>query len=227
MRSAMLVCSLFMGPAGNALGHEGRRHHAPAATPEPRAVEASRPAVAELAALRAHLRQAEYWHVLLNPMPPLGMAAGTLVLLAAFAAPALAEAGLGLIAAAGLAAGPVIWLGQRAYDRLFDLLPPDAQQWLDVHMERAEKTQFLFYLAAIVALAGIVQARRGSKSAKPLRLAALALGAACAAVSGWIAHAGGQVSHPEFRAGPPPASALRIVPSKAAEHHDDYQEKRP
>ncbi len=42
-------------------------------------------------------------------------------------------------------------------------------------------------------------------------IAALALAVACEGASGWIALAGGQIRHPEFRSEPPP--------SEPTEHH--------
>lgn len=156
-----------------------------------------------------HLGKPEYWHVLINPIPPLAMAGGALLLLASLlhAAELAARGGLALIALGGFAFLPTLLLGQRAYDRLFDGLPPEAKLWADVHMARAEKTQALFYLAGIVAIAAIVQAHRRHSSAKQLRLAALSLALCCAALAAWIAHAGGQINHGEFREGPPKVAA--------------------
>ncbi len=201
----LLAVALFLAPF--AFSHEG--HHRPAA-----AVPAARPAVSEAATMARHMRMPEYWHVLLNPIPPLGMISGGVVLAASFAFPAAAEPGLTLVAVAGAVTWPTIELGQRAYDRLYDTLPREGQQWLDVHMARAEDTQWLFYLAAVVAAAALIARRKRWRAAGPLRAASLILAAACAAAAGWIAHAGGQVSHPEFRAGPPTAEALRIIPAR-------------
>lgn len=201
-----LALALAFALSPRAFAHEGHQHKK-AAAPAPIAkVEPAAAPVEELTILRHHLRQPEYWHVLINSIPPLAMAAGAVLLLAALlhSAELAARGGLALIALGGAAFLPTLLLGQKAYDRLFDGLPPDAKLWADVHMARAEKTQVLFYLAGVVAAAGFVQAHRKKSSAKPLRLAALALAVCCAATAVWIAHAGGQISHPEFREGPPP-----------------------
>lgn len=201
-------------------GHEGHKHTKPL-SPAAASASASKPEpteapVGELTLLGHHLRQPEYWHVMINPIPPLAMAAGSVLLLAALlhTAELAARGGLALIAFGGAAFLPTLLLGQKAYDRLFNGLAPDAQLWADVHMARAEKTQALFYLAGVVAIAALVQLHRRKASAKRLRLAALALALCCSAAAVWIAHAGGQISHPELREGPPSAHARSIVPSQ-------------
>lgn len=166
----------------------------------------------ELSLFGHHLGRPEYWHVMINPIPPLGLISGAGALAASLVFPAAAEPGLVLIAAAGAAVWPTIALGQHGYDRLYDQLPPDSQKWLDVHMARGEKAQWLFYLTALLAIAALVAGRRKPGAATPLRAATLLLTLACAATAAWIAHAGGQVVHPEFREGPPTAEALKIVP---------------
>lgn len=213
MRRFLASCALLLALAPAAGGHE--KHRRRAGSPDaPAPVQAQAPPPSsELDALRHHLRQPEYWHVLLNPLPSLAMGLAVILLAASLvtAAEGLATAGLVSIAIGGGAAFPVIQLGQRAYDRLFDGLPLDARLWLDVHMARAEKAQYLFYLAAIVAIFALARRKRQAQ-AKPLRLAALVLASASAVAAAWIAHAGGQVGHPEFRRGPPDARALSIVP---------------
>ena len=158
-----------------------------------------------------HLSRPEYLHVLINPLPGAGMALGGVLLLIGLSRPksATAEVGLGVVLAAGAIAFPTIKLGQRAYDRMFDTLAPDAQQWFGVHMARAERFQLAFYLAAAVAGWALVQSRRRSADARAWTVASLSFALACAALTGWIGHAGGQIRHDEFREGPPPGTGGR------------------
>ena len=172
----------------------------------------------ELAMFLAHLKQPEYMHVMINPIPIFGMGLGLVFLIAAWLRPrmiGLAEAGLCIIIATGVITYPTIKLGQYAYDRIFETIPLDAQEWLDVHMARAERTQYFFYLAAILACLTLYKQRRNPESARRLMIATMAVSGLCAALAGFIAHAGGQVRHTEFRTGPPSARALKHAPPEA------------
>jgi hypothetical protein len=172
----------------------------------------------EIAMFLSHLKQPEYMHILINPIPIFGMGLGLLLLLVAWVRPAagLSEAGLAIIIATGVITYPTIKLGQYAYDRVFETIPLDAQEWLDVHMARAERFQYLFYLAAILAGLTLYKQRRNPELARRLMLATMAVSGLCAALAGLIAHAGGQVRHTEFRTGPPTARALKHAAPAAA-----------
>jgi glucan phosphoethanolaminetransferase (alkaline phosphatase superfamily) len=153
-----------------------------------------------------HLRQPEYVHVLLNPLPVYATAVGLLALLVAIvwrSRPAQIIALLVLLMGCA-AVWPVIRYGQAGYDRVFAMSNTDAQCWLQAHMERAEHFAFVFYLTAALAGAAIVLPWRFPKSATPLAAATLVLAAIAVGVGGWISHAGGQVRHSEFRNEPPP-----------------------
>ena len=80
---------------------------------------------------------------------------------------------------------------------------------MDVHMDRAEKYIYVFYATAVLALGALALARKSPKAFRALALCAAAAGMLSLGIGGWIARAGGQVSHPEFRTGGPPP----------AEHH--------
>jgi hypothetical protein len=183
---------------------------APIVREEPLAREAH----SEWRVLRSHLGQPEYWHTILNPIPIYGSGLAALLLLLSYWKPGLGtrQTGLGLTVAVGLITIPTLQVGERAYDRLYETIPLEAQAWLDVHMDRAENFQYVFYLAAALALAALLLEKRRPQLAARLTggtLASIGLGALLA---GWIAHAGGQVGHDEFRLGPPPASAMRKAP---------------
>lgn len=160
-----------------------------------------------------HLKQPEYVHVIINHLPLYGMAIGAALLAAALPRKSvdLRVAALALIALAGAAAWVVGRAGRMGYDRVLAMSGEDAQLWLRVHENRAEKAQYGFYLTALLAIAALEALRKGKKTA--VRLCVLAcLGAGiCAAMAGWINQAGGQVRHSEFRDGPPrPAEDLGV-----------------
>lgn len=99
------------------------------------------------------------------------------------------------------------WLGQQAYKPVRGLADETGQDWLDLHMERAEQVIWLFWLAAVSAVAALVAAWRKSRLTLVSTLLAGALGAATLGASGWIADAGGKIRHPEIRGDSVPVSA--------------------
>ena len=170
----------------------------------------------ELRLVLQHLKQPEYVHVLLNPLPLYALAMGVLALgIALLLRSKQAQVVALIVVIVGCASAyPVLHYGQRGYDRVYAMSNPDAQKWLDLHMERAERFVYAFYLTGLVAIASLVALRKYPKAATPLALAALLLAAASVGIAGWISHAGGQVRHSEFREGPPPH------PVEHEEEHD-------
>ena len=214
-RAITLSLLLLTAGATGARAHEGHEHasgdagrgqmpgmNMPLDQP---AVQPPRPPQSELTVLAHHLTQPEYLHVVLNPLPPVGMGLGAAFLILGLwlGSDGIREAGLLLVALGGAIVFPVLKLGQHAYDRIYENIPLEAQQWLDVHMHRAESTQWLFYLTAALALWAFIGSRKENPAAARQAQAALIATILCAAVAGWISHAGGQVRHSEFRMGPP------------------------
>lgn len=207
--------------------HERMQHkeHAQPGVSAPAAPDAAARAgspKSEIAMFFSHLKKPEYIHVLINPIPIFGMGLGLLFLLIAWFRPAegLVAAGLAIVIATGLLTYPTVKLGQNAYDRMYQTLPLEGQMWLDVHMDRAEKFQYLFYLAALLAAATFWARRHRPAAVRRLMLATMATSGLCAALVGLIAHAGGQVNHAEFREGPPPAGALKKAPPMTHEERE-------
>ena len=152
------------------------------------------------------LRQPEYVHVLLNPIPVYAMASGILALVVALilrSRPAQVTAFVVVIFAA-LSVWPVGEFGERASDRVYSMSNKEAQQWLDVHMHRADLREGVFYGTAAIAAAALVVPRFRPRTQLPLALATLVFALASLGVGGWISQAGGKVRHSEFRDGPPP-----------------------
>jgi hypothetical protein len=157
-------------------------------------------------ALLRSLRQPEYLHVLLNPLPVYGLFIswiGLLVALILRSRPAqVATLAIVLISAAS--AWPVYELGQDAYDVVYSLSDEPGDAWLSEHKERAEHLIYFFYALALLSAAAIVLPAKWPKTSLPFALAVLISGAIVLGMGGYIAYAGGKVRHREFRNGPAP-----------------------
>jgi hypothetical protein len=143
----------------------------------------------------------EYVHVLLNPLPVYGLSMGVLVLAAALLARSKAARNIGLLLAVICAASawPVLYYGQHGYNHLYRQLDTESQQWLDVHMERAERFIYAFYLTALLGVAAILVQKKFPRASKALTGLTLAAAIASLGIGAWISRAGGEVSHSEFR----------------------------
>lgn len=175
--------------------------------------------MSELDLVLRHLKQPEYIHVLLNPLPVYATAMGVLSLILALllrSEQARTVAFVIVIVACG-SVWPVVRYGHGGYDRVYAMSNADAQQWLDVHERRAEQCQYVFYLTGLLAIAGLIAQRKFPKASYGLTVATLALAIVCLSLGGWISHAGGQVRHSEFREGPPP------VPAERHDHADEHE----
>ena len=151
----------------------------------------------------------EYLHVLLNPLPVYGLGIGIATLAFGLLARNKSTRTAGLIIAAFCAASalPVLYFGQHGYNNLAPLLDTESHQWLDEHMDRAERFIYFFYATAILAIAALALPKKFPKACIPLALLTLALGAVSLGIGGWISRAGGQASHSEFRNGQEPENA--------------------
>lgn len=160
-------------------------------------------------------QQPGYWHVLLNHLPIYGLAVAALGLLIALmlrSRPAQVTALL-LVLVTSLSAWPVAVTGERSYKALRSILDDAGADWLDEHLERAEKFVPVFYALAALAAAGLVLPRRWPRSATPLAIATLILAGSCFGFAVYIAYAGGKIRHPEFRHPLPPGHADESPPS--------------
>ncbi|QYM79655.1 hypothetical protein K0B96_03280 [Horticoccus luteus] len=158
--------------------------------------------------LRA-LREPEYVHVLLNPLPVYGLAAGLFALLAAALARSHAAKALALllIFVAALTVWPAAHFGEAGYDRVTSMSNGVAQKWLNWHMHLADKLVWVDTAAAAVALLALLalwKAPRFQRAALILT-ALVALGGL--GLGGLVGYAGGKIRHSEFRSQPPPAWA--------------------
>src|SRR6202165_4841409 len=152
------------------------------------------------------LRQPEYLHVLINPLPVYGLAIGWIGLIVAFFFRSrhaqISKLAIVLIHAA--VAWPVYEFGEQAEDRVISLADTDGQAWLAEHKDRAEDLIYFFYALALLSAAAIIAPMRWPKSATLLALVSLLLATVDLGVGGYIAYAGGKIRHREFRNEPPP-----------------------
>jgi uncharacterized membrane protein len=155
------------------------------------------------------LRQPEYVHVLLHPLPIYGLVAGVFSLVVALLARSRSAQAIALlvIAFSAIAAWPVAHFGHAAYDRVYAMSNDVAQQWLNWHKHLAERFVWGFYATAALAAATLLghwKSPRLHRIALPLTLVAalVALG-----LGGFLAFVGGKIRHSEFRHDPPPAWA--------------------
>jgi len=155
--------------------------------------------------LRA-LRQPEYVHVLLNPIPVYGLLVAWIGLVISFFLKSRSAqvATLVLVLLTAGSAWPVFEFGEQGYDRVLAMSDDDGQAWLDEHQARADKVIYVFYALAVVSAAGIVVPMRWPKSSPALALAVILLGAGALGCGTYIAYAGGKVRHREFRNEPAP-----------------------
>jgi uncharacterized membrane protein (DUF4010 family) len=152
------------------------------------------------------LRQPEYIHVLINPLPTYGLAMGWVgVIIAFFLKSRRAQiATLALVFISAACAWPVYELGQQSYDRVLSMADTDGQAWLDEHQDRAQSLIYFFYALTLLSATAIVVPMKWPKSSMALTLAVIVLGGVVIGMGAYIAQAGGKIRHREFRNELPP-----------------------
>jgi len=157
-------------------------------------------------AILRDLRQPEYLHVLLNPLPVYGLAVGLIGLFVAIcqrSRPATIVA-LVVVLISAAAAWPVYRFGEQAYDRILPIADDAGRAWLAAHKARAEDLIWFFYGLAVLSAIALIVPIKWPRSSAWLAIAVLLLGAISLGAGGYIAYAGGRIRHREFRNGPPP-----------------------
>ena len=152
------------------------------------------------------LRQPEYVHVLLNPLPVYGLLLSLIGLIIALVLKSRRAqiATLALVLISSISAWPVYEYGEDGYDRVLAMTDDDGHAWLDEHMHRAQKLIYIFYVLALLSAIAIAVPLKWPTSAVPLSIAVVLLGALTLGSGGYIAYAGGRIRHREFRNGPAP-----------------------
>ena len=165
-------------------------------------------------ALLRDLRQPEYIHVLINPLPVYGLAMGLLGLIVAFFLKSRRAqiVTLIIIVISAASAWPVYILGEQAYNRVLTMADEPGQAWLDEHRDRGEDLIWFFYALAILGAVALVAPRTWPRATTLLVIAVILLGAATLGAGGYIAYAGGKIRHREFRNVPPPVKKSESQP---------------
>ena len=160
------------------------------------------------------LRQPEYIHVLINPLPIYGLAMAWVGLIVSlFLGSRRAQiATLAIVLISAASAWPVYELGQQSYDRVLSMADSDGQAWLDEHRDRAEDLIYFFYALALLSAVAIVAPMKWPKSSMPLTLGVTLLGAIVIGIGAYIAQAGGKIRHREFRNEAPPKRSAEEQP---------------
>src|SRR5213596_1692223 len=138
-----------------------------------------------------HLRDPEYMHVLLNPLPVYGLTFGTLALVLALFLRnyRVTVAALVLVFVGAISAWPVYQYGESAYDRVKSMSDAPGEQWLDEHMARGEKMIWLFYVLAGVAAIGVGAVLKWPRTSFPITVGTLILAGVTLGTGGYISYA--------------------------------------
>ncbi len=100
----------------------------------------------------------------------------------------------------GIAGGILtFWFGQQAYKPVRGLADVIGQDWLDLHMERAEQVVWVFWASAVGVATAWMLGWKQHRLAIPTAMIAGVLGLTTLGLSGWIADAGGKIRHDELR----------------------------
>ncbi len=151
--------------------------------------------------LLTQLQDPAYQHVLLNHLPVIGLLAGTVALIIALLMRQRAAQIPALVVILLTAASiyPVVLAGEAAYRPIRTIADAQGADWLDEHMDRADRYSGAYYGLAAIALITLVVPIRWPRSAGPLGFITLLAAGTCLTAGAYIAEAGGRVRHPEFR----------------------------
>src|SRR4029077_3568188 len=120
------------------------------------------PFMKEIMMMMHHMSQPEYVHVLLNPMPLYGMAAGAFLLVwSRMRYPEeFPEGVLIWIILVAVVTGLAVYFGEQGYENVGAIADAHGNRWLAHHKERAETLMYIFYLTGLSALGSLFTQRR-------------------------------------------------------------------
>ncbi|MDQ6938696.1 MAG: hypothetical protein M3119_00905 [Verrucomicrobiota bacterium] len=161
--------------------------------------------------MREHLRNPEYVHVLLNPLPVYGLGLGLFGLIIALISRARAArvTALAIVFVSTISVWPVFHYGDSAYDRVLSMSDNDGRKWLDEHRRRAEQLVVPFYVVAALAATALLCEHFAPRASVLIGLTTAVLAAATLGAGVYIATAGGRIRHREFRYVPAPENATQ------------------
>lgn len=140
-----------------------------------------------------------HWHLLLNHLPVLGTALGTLVLLTALLkrSDELKRLSLWVFVLAAVAAVPAYLTGEPA-EGVIERLPNVAENLIERHEGWALISLVATGLTGALALLGWFAYRKAERLPQWLSAGALALALLTSGLMAWTANLGGQIRHPEI-----------------------------
>jgi len=152
------------------------------------------------------LSQPEYVHVAINHFPLVGLFIAVLALVAGLVVRTRAAVliGLGLVAVTSLSVWPVVEYGEAGFDRVLSMSDDPGQAYLTYHEHLADRWVFLYYVTAALAALTFALVWKWPRVLLPGSLLTVLLAVASLTAGVFIAKAGGEIRHREFRFGPPP-----------------------
>ena len=160
----------------------------------------------ELQQMLEALKRPEYVHVLLNPLPIYGMVIALVALVLGLISGNKGAQMVALVLRVLVcgAVWPVSEFGDKAAERVGALADGEGLRWLKIHDKRAEIGALVYYITGLIALVTLIVKWKLPKFERWLTALVLVAALVSLGFGGWIAHAGGQIRHTEFRTGPPP-----------------------
>lgn len=147
----------------------------------------------------------EHLHLVTNHIPVIGagLALAALIVTLVIRSSAGIRTSLAIAAAATATTPLVSWSGEEAEERMEDsrMLDAAGRKWMDMHEDRAEVAVGVLIGACVLCLAALAV---GAWKPEWLVVASLLAGIGLAVALGfgaWAGSAGGQIRHPEIRAG--------------------------
>lgn len=161
----------------------------------------------------------EHLHVAVNHLPLVGIAATCVPLIYALVRRERHTLRVGFLMCVifGASVAAAMFTGDAAQDeiqhggQLDSLLDAQGREWLHVHEDRADTGAIVLYTTGMSGLVGLLVLGMYPKRALWVGMVSLILCIVSVATMIWVADAGGNIRHPEFRSG--------IAPSRAAETH--------
>ncbi|MDD5260933.1 MAG: hypothetical protein PHD76_03705 [Methylacidiphilales bacterium] len=148
----------------------------------------------------------EYQHILVNHVPLTGLGVAVIVLAVGvvFRARSVVLTGLLVVALTTGSIALVTYTGDRAADRVQSMTDKDGEAWLHRHEALADRWSKLYYATAALALIALIVTLAAPKIQTFAGFLVLVLAVASLGAGFYIAEAGGQIRHREFRVAPPP-----------------------
>lgn len=163
----------------------------------------------ELQQMLEALKRPEYVHVLLNPIPIYGMVMALLALVLGLVTGNKGAQMIALVLVVLVCGSvwPVSEFGDKAAEHLSVDVDSTGNRWLKIHEDRADIGEWAYYVTGALALATLVVKWKFPKAERWFTALVLVGVLTSLGFGGWIAHAGGQARHVEFRTGPPPTKS--------------------